>query len=114
VNSLSYNKSGIQCFLQWPLLICLPVVRFGKKTHLVNLPDRMPHKTTPPNQAPFNQPPTNYPFLTGGGEMGALTRTFDWSKTALGKLEQWPQSLRTIVNMLLNARSPMFLWWGPS
>ncbi len=23
-------------------------------------------------------------FLAGGGEMGALTRAFDWSKTSLG------------------------------
>jgi hypothetical protein len=33
-------------------------------------------------------------FLAGGGEMGALTRGFDWSKTSLGSPETWPQSLR--------------------
>ncbi|HYI14551.1 MAG TPA: PAS domain-containing protein, partial [Thermomicrobiales bacterium] len=51
--------------------------------------------------------------LTGGGEMGARTRAFDWSSTPLGPVEQWPQSLRTIVYVILTSRHPMFLWWGP-
>lgn len=53
-----------------------------------------------------------YPFLAGGGEMGALTRQYDWSTTALGTPDTWPQSLRTIVGVILNSRFPMFLWWG--
>jgi hypothetical protein len=28
----------------------------------------------------------------GGGEMGERMRALDWSTTALGPLEQWPQS----------------------
>jgi len=52
-------------------------------------------------------------FLMGGGEMGALTRAFDWSETSLGAPGQWPQSLRTAVSMLLTSPFPMFLWWGP-
>jgi signal transduction histidine kinase len=55
----------------------------------------------------------SYPFLEGGGEMGELTRKFDWSKTSIGSPDQWPQSLRTILGVLLNSRYPMFLWWGP-
>ncbi|MBR0992229.1 histidine kinase [Bradyrhizobium japonicum] len=51
-------------------------------------------------------------FLAGGGEMGKLTREFDWSKTPLGQPEGWPQSLRTTVRLLLNSRHPMFIWWG--
>ncbi|HSC39072.1 MAG TPA: hypothetical protein VLD19_14415, partial [Chitinophagaceae bacterium] len=54
-----------------------------------------------------------YNFLEGGGETGALIRAFDWSKTPLGSPYSWPQSLRGTVNLLLNARFPMFLWWGP-
>jgi signal transduction histidine kinase/PAS domain-containing protein len=53
-----------------------------------------------------------YPFLQGGGEMGALTREFDWSKTSLGPPDLWPQSLRTTVSNLLRSKFPMFLWWG--
>jgi PAS domain S-box-containing protein len=52
-------------------------------------------------------------FLAGGGEMGALTRAYDWSGTPLGKPETWPQSLRTAVRILLNTNHPMFIWWGP-
>ncbi len=52
-------------------------------------------------------------FLAGGGEMGALTRAYDWSSTPLGPPETWPQSLRTTVRLVLNTRHPMFIWWGP-
>jgi PAS domain S-box-containing protein len=52
-------------------------------------------------------------FLSGGGEMGALTRAYDWSATPLGKPARWPQSLRTAVRILLNTNHPMFIWWGP-
>jgi two-component sensor histidine kinase len=52
-------------------------------------------------------------FLAGGGEMGALTRGFDWSKTPLGSPHAWPQSLRVTVRLVLTSRHPMFIWWGP-
>jgi PAS domain S-box-containing protein len=52
-------------------------------------------------------------FLAGGGEMGALTRAHDWSATAIGAPDGWPQSLRTAVRILLNTNHPMFIWWGP-
>ena len=51
-------------------------------------------------------------FLAGGGEMGELTRQYDWSKTSLGTPHQWSQSLRATLGIMLNARFPMFLWWG--
>ena len=52
-------------------------------------------------------------FLAGGGELGALTRAFDWSKTSLGPPQTWPQSLRVTVRLVLTSRHPMFIWWGP-
>jgi len=52
-------------------------------------------------------------FLSGGGEMGARMRTHDWSTSPLGNPESWPQSLRTLVRLMLNARQPMFIAWGP-
>ncbi len=52
-------------------------------------------------------------FLTGGGQMGELTRTKDWSKTALGAPIHWPQSLKTTLSIILNSKFPMFLFWGP-
>ena len=45
--------------------------------------------------------------------MGALTRAFDWSKTPIGPLASWPQSLRTAVRIVLASRYAMFIWWGP-
>ena len=52
-------------------------------------------------------------FLDGGGEMGERIRTFDWCATPLGKPARWPQALRTLVNLLLASKQPMFLGWGP-
>jgi PAS domain S-box-containing protein len=51
-------------------------------------------------------------FLSGGGEMGKLTREKNWSKTAVGDISTWPQSLRTTLSILLNSKFPMFLFWG--
>ena len=39
--------------------------------------------------------------LVGGGEMGKLIRSMDWSRNPLGPIESWPQSLRTTVSLCL-------------
>ena len=52
------------------------------------------------------------PFLSGGGEMGARMRAFDWESTPLGPPERWSQSLKTAVRIMLTSRQPMFVWWG--
>jgi len=52
-------------------------------------------------------------FLAGGGEMGARMRAHDWDATPLGAPEGWPQSLRTVVRILLTTNHPMFVFWGP-
>ncbi len=52
-------------------------------------------------------------FLQGGGELGALCRSLDWTETPLGPPDTWPQSLRTTLGILLNSRYPMFVFWGP-
>ena len=51
-------------------------------------------------------------FLTGGGQVGALMRAHDWSTSPLGHPAHWPQSLRTVVGLLLQSRFPMFVAWG--
>jgi PAS domain S-box-containing protein len=51
-------------------------------------------------------------ILAGGGEMGALMRSLDWSKTPLGIVSEWAQSLKTALSILLSSRYPMFIWWG--
>lgn len=50
--------------------------------------------------------------LIDGGEAGALIRDFDWSKTSLGPLHDWPQSLKTTVETLLLSPVPIVLLWG--
>ena len=38
--------------------------------------------------------------------------TTDWSKHPLGPVESWPQSLRTMVRVMLASRFQMWLGWG--
>ena len=51
-------------------------------------------------------------FLSGGGEMGALMRRHDWTRSPLAPPAQWPQALRTAVRLILNTGHPMYIWWG--
>lgn len=44
--------------------------------------------------------------------MGARIRAFDWSKTPLGPAENWPQSLKTAVGIMLTSRQPIWIGWG--
>jgi PAS domain S-box-containing protein len=48
-----------------------------------------------------------------GGEMGALIRARDWANTPLGPIETWPQSLCTLVDLMLGAAHPAYIAWGP-
>ena len=50
--------------------------------------------------------------LANGDVMGALMRAYDWASTSLGLQERWPQSLLTLVRVMLNSRQPMFIVWG--
>ena len=52
-------------------------------------------------------------FLAGGGEVGARLRALDWSRSPLGLPETWPQSLKTIVRVMLDSRYAMWMLWGP-
>jgi two-component sensor histidine kinase len=51
-------------------------------------------------------------FLQGGGEMGRIVRTFNWNGTPLGLPTLWPQSLRTLVALVLASPFPKCLVWG--
>lgn len=52
-------------------------------------------------------------FLVGGGEMGKLVAAMDWSKTPLGPIGSWSQSLGTTVSLCLASNFPISLAWGP-
>ena len=67
--------------------------------------------TVPPlGKSALPDPPN---FLLGGGEMGARMRSLDWSRTPLGEPQRWPQSLKTIVRVVLDSRYAMWMLWGP-
>ncbi|ALN74966.1 ATP-binding protein [Aureimonas sp. AU20] len=51
--------------------------------------------------------------MIGGGEMGRRVRETDWSASALGAYESWPQSLRSSLSLVLNAKGIAALYWGP-
>jgi len=52
-------------------------------------------------------------FLAGGGEVGKLYRAKHWEQTSLGSPQLWPQSLKTVVRIVLSSRYQMWMGWGP-
>src|SRR3954470_21142777 len=52
-------------------------------------------------------------FLAAGGEMGERIRALDWSKTPLGPIDGWPQSLRSALSHLLPSKAQIAMFWGP-
>jgi len=53
-----------------------------------------------------------FPFLGGGSKTGELIRAFDWRKTSLGDLSQWPECLRSVTSLILRSDVPMTVQWG--
>ncbi len=54
----------------------------------------------------------DYNFLQGGGDMGELIRSRDWSSTSIGHPKTWPQPLKTMVSVMLNNPFGMYIAWG--
>jgi len=50
-----------------------------------------------------------HPFLNGGGQVAQIIASHDWSKTALGPIDAWPQSLKTTVALILRSTVPIVL-----
>ncbi|EIW68283.1 hypothetical protein TREMEDRAFT_69291 [Tremella mesenterica DSM 1558] len=46
-------------------------------------------------------------------DVNVLLETTDWSKTPLGPRDTWPQSLKTIVAMVMQYPHQCCVWWGP-
>ncbi len=40
-------------------------------------------------------------------------RSLDWSQTAVGAVDIWPQSLRTAPSMLLDSGYAVYIAWSP-
>jgi PAS domain S-box-containing protein len=45
--------------------------------------------------------------------MSERVQIYDWSKTPLGALAAWPRPLRTVMDIVISCRQPMFIAWGP-
>lgn len=51
-------------------------------------------------------------WLPGSSPMARLVRQHDWSATPLGPIANWPQSLRTVVDLMLASVQPVYIGWG--
>jgi PAS domain S-box-containing protein len=51
-------------------------------------------------------------LISGQSEMAARIRAFDWSKSPLGSIEGWSDTLLTTVNLMLHSPFPTILSWG--
>ena len=51
-------------------------------------------------------------LFAGPGPIRTFCRTVDWRSTPFGAVTEWPQSLRTAVDLCLGSTFPGFLWWG--
>ncbi|TDH34407.1 sensor histidine kinase [Pseudohoeflea suaedae] len=51
-------------------------------------------------------------FLSGSGTSADKIRNLDWENTELGHPEGWPNSLKTIVSLMLSSKFPKALVWG--
>jgi PAS domain S-box-containing protein len=51
-------------------------------------------------------------FFSGSGEMAALIREKDWSKTSLGDPLHWPTALKVAVSIMLENPFGMYIAWG--
>ncbi|HEX4594977.1 MAG TPA: ATP-binding protein [Bryobacteraceae bacterium] len=51
-------------------------------------------------------------IFSGGGELGELMRSLDWSKTVLASPNSWEPSLKAAVSICLNSRFPIVIFWG--
>src|SRR5260370_31223292 len=50
--------------------------------------------------------------FSGGGELGKLMRSLNWSKTELAPPDAWEPSLKAAVSICLNSRFPIVIFWG--
>ena len=55
----------------------------------------------------------DFSWLTKSPSISSLIKKHNWEKTSLGPVKNWPQSLKTAINMCLESRYPMYIWWGP-
>ncbi len=55
----------------------------------------------------------HYNIFVGDGEMATLMRNYDWEQHPMGAPESWPNSLISLIRLMLHSDFPMFIWWSP-
>src|ERR1700721_61576 len=63
------------------------------------------------NESVLTAPQNN--LITGHSEMAECIRAFNWSKTPLGPIQEWSETLLATVNLMLHSPFPTILSWGP-
>ncbi|MEJ8802797.1 ATP-binding protein [Pontibacter sp. H249] len=51
-------------------------------------------------------------LFAGNSQMHRQIREFNWAESVLGPVEDWPQSLKTAIHIILGSDYPMAIWWG--
>jgi PAS domain S-box-containing protein len=51
-------------------------------------------------------------LITGQSEMAARIRAYNWSRSPLGPIEDWSETLLATVNLMLHSPFPTILSWG--
>lgn len=44
--------------------------------------------------------------------MGERMQHFNWASTTVGSPDQWSASLKSLIQLMLHSKVPMFIWWG--
>jgi len=57
--------------------------------------------------------PATHPFLTGGGQAARLIADFDWTRTSVGPIGDWPQGMKAALSLVLMSDVPIVTLWGP-
>lgn len=50
--------------------------------------------------------------MFSSNQMAENIRNENWMETPLGEMAGWPAQLKTSVQIILDSRYPMFVWWG--
>lgn len=57
--------------------------------------------------------PLGVGFLTSNSQTSAEIAAIDWMATPLGRLENWPNVIKSTLATMLSSPQPMFMAWGP-
>jgi PAS domain S-box-containing protein len=54
------------------------------------------------------------PRWAAASKLGAQIAAYPWRDTPVGPIESWPTALKTLAELMLDSRQPMFIAWGPN